>query len=105
MFMFESELTLILYCLLSALAAGGIQFLLCRKAKGRFLVWLPAGLLLAGWVFTLLTALGVFGTGSGFLGNLNLLAAAILAIILLPVTIGVVVGWLIWRIKAKAKNK
>lgn len=104
--MFENASALTLYCVLCLLVFAGIQFLLCCRIKHKALLHAPAALLLAAWVFTLLMAMGAFGTdGGGFLGNMHLLGAAILAIVFLPATLGIVLGWAACKLYRKAKTK
>lgn len=108
MFIFQNALTLALYFIFTIPLFALLQFFLCFKS--RILACFPACALLAAWFFVLMMALGVFGTsGGGFIGNEHLLGAAIFAILFLPSTFGIVLGWLshvIYRfVRAKRQRK
>ncbi len=101
---FQSELTLFLYILLTGTVFAGVQLLLCLKVKQKYLKCVFVYVLLVIWSLIFLMAAGVFGTsGGGFIGNEHLLGAAIFAILLAPLTVGVALAWVIFAIARKVK--
>lgn len=80
------------------------QLFLCNKARKTSVKLIPSYgfLLLVG--ITLLTYLGAFGTGDGFLGNVNMLVAGILAIISLFALAGIVAAWIVYYCQLKRRR-
>ncbi len=80
-----------------------IQLALCFKAKKRWLRLLPLYIMLGFFAICALMALGAFGEWSGgFLGNMHILFAAILAIMGAITFLGITFAWLVyWIIRKK----
>ena len=78
------------------LIPAAIQLLLCRKSRG-WLRLLPLLACAAVLLAALLLALGVFGSGNGFIPA-NSLLALILAVPACCALAGVGIGWLLHRI-------
>lgn len=82
-----------------------IQYILSIKVKNivvKFLPIIPIALLS---VLDLLLALGVFGTRSDGLANAHLLVATILAIPLIAMYVGLLIGWLAAVLYRKLKQR
>ena len=80
-----------------------IQLALCFKAKKRWLRLLPLYIMLGFFAICILMALGAFGDwNGGFLGNMHILFAAILAIMGAIACLGITFAWLVyWIIRKK----
>lgn len=81
-----------------------VQLLLCFKAKRTVVRMLPLSLILICMGFILLLCTGVFGTGSGFLGNVHLIAAIILGIVAGIAGAGVAAAWVVYWVCQKRKS-
>ncbi len=80
------------------------QLFLCKKARRTSVKLIPLyGLLLMVGV-VLLTCLGVFGTGNGFIGNINILVAEILAIPAVFYLVGIVAAWIVYYCQLKRRK-
>lgn len=81
-----------------------IQLLFCFKAKKTSIRCIPVDIILAAWGILLLLCTGIFGTGSGFLGNANLIVAAILAIVVGIASLGNMAAWIVYKVSTKSKK-
>ena len=88
-----------------AIVCFAIQLLLCFKVKKTSIRCIPVYIILVAWGFILLLCTGIFGTGSGFLGNVHLMVAAILTIVLGVVSIGNIAAWIVYKVYTKSKEK
>lgn len=80
------------------------QLFLCNKARRTSVKLIPLyGLLLMVGI-ALLICLGVFGTGDGFLGNVNVLVAEILAIISMFSLVGIGAAWIVYFCRLKRRR-
>lgn len=104
MFIFSSELAIILYCIFAFVFFTALQLLLCCKLKNTLLKLLPSCLAGLGWIFILCLMFGLFGNSKGFFGNVHQLTAIILGLILAPGTLGIATAWLT-RIIVDRKSK
>ncbi len=90
----ELGLMLTLFCFV-------VQLLLCRRVQNRHLRRIPLGLVAVTLVLAGLYATGLFGQdGGGWIGNMHLLSAAILAIAAAFEAVGVGCAWgmhFLWR--------
>lgn len=100
---FEEPITMLLAGFILAVAFFAIQLFLCFKAKRSSVKRIPLYIVLLIVGFALLICTRIFGTGSGFLGNANLIVAAILAIIVAIASIGIVFAWVVYKINKKHK--
>ena len=82
-----------------------IQYILSIKAKNKAAKLLPIIPIALLSVLDLLLALGVFGTRSVGLTNVHLLVATILAIPLVAMYVGLLIGWLAAVLHHKLKQK
>ncbi len=80
-----------------------VQLVLCLRVRHRFLRHIPLWLMGAILGLAGLTATGIFGEGSGFVGNMHLLLAAVLAIVAAFGTIGVGSAWLLYFLLERRK--
>ncbi len=87
-----------------ALVCFAIQLLFCFKAKKPAVRRIPLYLILAAWGFILLLCTGIFGKGGGFLGNVHLMVAAILAIVLGIASLGNIAAWIVYKVCVKSKG-
>lgn len=105
MIIFDEPSTAPIVGLALAVIFFGIQLLLCFKAKRAVLRRLPLYVILVSVGFILLLCTGVFGTGSGFLGNVHLIVAAILGIVVGIAAVGVAAGWGVYFVYKEYQNK
>jgi len=98
MIIFSEPKTAPIVGLVLAVVFFTIQLLLCFKAKKPMIKRIPAYIILLFGVFVLLICIGVFGEGSGFLGNIHLIVAAILAIVGCIASIGILAAWIVYKI-------
>ena len=82
-----------------------IQYILSIKAKNKAAKLLPIIPIALLSVLDLLLALGVFGTRSDGLANVHLLVATILAIPLVAMYVGLLIGWLAAVLHRKLKQR
>lgn len=104
MIIFDEPKTIPIVGLALAMVFFAIQLLLCFKAKKPMIKRIPAYILLLLGVFILLICIGIFGEGGGFLGNIHLIVAAILAIVGGIASIGILVAWIVYKICMRNKN-
>ena len=80
-----------------------IQIILCFRAKKRWLRLMPVYIMLIFFGLCALMAMGAFGNWSGgFLGNMHVLFASILAIMGAISCLGITFAWLVyWIIRKK----
>lgn len=83
--------------LLLAVVCFGVQLLLCHKAKRPAVQCIPVYILAGYGVLVLLIALGLVGEGSGFVGNVNGIAAAILGIVGGLAAVGILLAWVVYK--------
>lgn len=81
-----------------------IQLLLCFKVKNPIMKRIPIYFIIICGLFILLICTGIFGTGSGFMGNVHLIVAAILAIVVGIALIGIVAAWIVYKICMRKKK-
>lgn len=81
-----------------------IQLLLCFKVKNPLIKRIPIYFIIICGLFILLICTGIFGTGSGFMGNVHLIVAAIFAIVVGIALIGIVAAWIIYKICMRKKK-
>lgn len=91
--------------LIIAMACFAVQLLSCFKARKTAVKCIPVFILLAAWGSVLLVCTGIFGEGVGFLGNVHLMAAAILAIVLGIASLGNMVAWIVYKVCTYRKQK
>lgn len=82
-----------------------IQYILSIKVKNKVVKFLPIIPIALLSVLDLLLALGVFGTRSDGLANAHLLVATILAIPLIAMYVGLLIGWLAAVLYRKLKQR
>jgi len=82
-----------------------IQYILSIKAKNKAAKLLPIIPIALLSVLDLLLALGFFGTRSDGLANVHLLVATILAIPLVAMYVGLLIGWLAAVLHRKLKQR
>ena len=105
MILFEEPGTAFLFGIVLAVIFFAIQLLLCFKVQKAVLKLLPLWfLLLCGFLLLPLGA-GVFGTGSGFLGNVGSIVALILGMIIMIAFAGVASAWIFYGIFRKIKKQ
>ena len=80
-----------------------IQLLLCFKAKKTIIKRIPLYMILLFSAFVLLICMGLFGEGSGFLGNIHLMVAAILAIVGGVTALGILAAWIVYKLYTRKK--
>lgn len=80
-----------------------VQLLLCFKVKRAVLRRLPLYMILVCAGFILLICTGVFGTGGGFIGNVHLIVAAILGIVVGIAAVGVAAAWAVYAVYRKIR--
>lgn len=105
MIIFEEPKTAPMIGLILAVVFFAIQLLLCFKAEKPAVKRLPLYFILLCAGFTLLICTGLFGTGSGFLGNIHLIAAMILGIVAGIAAVGVAAAWMVYKIYQKTNAK
>ena len=81
------------------------QLFLCKKARKTSVKLIPLYGLLLMVGAVLLTCLGVFGTGDGVIGNINMLVAGILAIPAVFYSVGVVAAWIVYYCQFQLKRR
>lgn len=96
MIIFEDPRTAPMVGLALAVVFFAVQLLLCFRAKRAVVRRLPLYLIFVSAGFILLLCTGLFGTGSGFLGNVHLIVAAILGIVVGIAAVGVAAGWAVY---------
>ncbi len=95
---------IILYYLLSLIAGFTVQLLLCRKINNTGLRYVPTYLVIIGWIFILLSSLGVFGNlGDSFFDYS--FVSLILALYFLPPAVGIVSADIFDFVQKKIKHK
>lgn len=87
-----------------AVVLFAIQLLLCFMAKKTVVKMIPSFFIALYAAFILLICTGIFGKGSGFVGDVQLIVAAILAIVLSVALIGIIAACIVYCIYAKAKK-
>lgn len=87
-----------------AILCFAIQLLCCFKAKKSAVRRIPVYIILAAWGFILLICTGIFGKDGGFLGNIHLVVAAILAIVLGIASLGNIAAWIVYKVYVKSKK-
>ena len=100
--MLFSSLGTALAWLLPALLFFALQ-LLCLRSERRFVRLFPLGLILAASALALLIALGLFGRGSGFLGDVNKLVAIALLLLAGMAALGALAALLVKRFLCKRR--
>lgn len=103
MMIFEEPATAPFVGLALAVVFFAVQLLLCFKAKRTVIRMLPLYFILTCMGFILLLCTGVFGTGSGFLGNGHHIVAIILGIVVGIAGAGVAVAWVVYGVCQKRK--
>lgn len=103
MIIFEEPSTAPIVGLVFAVVFFVIQLLLCFKAENPIIQRLPLYLILLCVGFILLICTGIFGTGSGFLGNIHLIVAMILGTVVGIAAVGVASAWMLYKIYQKIK--
>ena len=104
MFIFEEPSTIIPTAILLSVIFFGIQLFLCGKARKTSVKLLPLYTVLLLGGFSLLIASGILGAGSGFLGNVQLIVAGILAVLVAAAALGMAIAWTIYRCRLKQKK-
>ena len=104
MIIFSEPKTAPIVGLILAVVFFAIQLLLCFKAKKPIIKRLPTYIILLFGMFILLICSGVFGEGSGFVGNIHLIVAAILAIVGGIAAIGILTAWIVYKIFIRKKK-
>lgn len=80
------------------------QLFLCKKARRTSVKLIPLYGLLLMVGFILLTCLDVFGTGNGFIGNINMLVAEILAVPTVLYLVGIVSTRIVYCCQLKRRR-
>jgi len=104
MIIFNDPKTAPIVGLALAMVFFAIQLLLCFKVKRPIIKWIPIYVILLFWVFILLICIGIFGKGSGFLGNIHLIVAAILAIVGIIASLGILAAWIVYKFCMRNKK-
>ncbi len=95
---------IVLYYFLTIIAGFAVQFLLCRKIQNTKLKYVPTYLVVIGWVFILVSFLGIFGNmGDSFFGHQFI--ALVLAVYFLPLTVGIIFADIFNLLQKKKKHK
>ncbi len=103
MIIFNEPKTAPIVGLVLAAAFFSIQLLLCFKAKKTIIKQIPLYMILLFSAFVLLICIGLFGEGSGFLGNIHLMIAAILAIVGGIASIGILAAWIVYKLYTRKR--
>ena len=101
---FEEPITSILAGVILSIAFGGLQLLPCFKAKKAFVKKIPVFIVLAFTGIVLLGCTGIFGKGTGFLGNAHYIVAGICTIILGFVSLGIAGAWMLYKYLLKQRR-
>ena len=104
MILFEEPRTAFLFGIVLAVLFFAIQLFFCFKVQKAVLKLLPLWVLLLCGFLLLSLGAGVFGTGSGFLGNVESIAALILGILVMIAFAGVASAWIFYAIFLKIKR-
>ena len=80
-----------------------IQLVVCFKATKIIIRLAPDFLILLGYVIALLCAVGIFGSGGGFIDG-GSLAGAIIAIAFAFATVGDLLAWCVWALIRKYRK-
>ncbi|KIR03861.1 hypothetical protein P261_02676 [Lachnospiraceae bacterium TWA4] len=75
-----------------------VQSVLCFKAEKKLFRRLPAYLIMVMMVFVAIVASGLLGKGTGPIGNVHIILATILLIVVGIASIGVIGGWIYYYV-------
>lgn len=86
-----------------ALMFFALQLILCFKAKKLTTRFIPALIILAGYLIALLSAEGYFGGGTGFIDD-GTFAGVIIVIGMSCAAVGDAIAWLIYALMHKKRK-